>query len=444
MFTLRHCMQRRGLHFFMIAGEPSGDILGASLIRSLRAKHPSALRVTGIGGPNMEREGLEKTSDMDPLAVMGFLEVLPHIPSLYSLLQSTVRTILETRPDFVVTLDSKGFNFRVIKAIRKELAGGKTKIVHYVAPSMWAIKGEQTGKKRFMSQNIDLLLVLFPFEREYFSSFVRTVCTGPPIFEHTAIRRTAMQELLPSPSSSSPSCKKEISDQVLLLLPGSRLQEVRQHMPILLEVVKSMSGQTQPHEGLTTTNDLIARKHRLQYQVLTIPAMKGLVDQIVISEGLQEIVQVITRLDVDKRIDHMRSCSAAVAVSGTVTLELAAALVPTVVIYRSNWFTEWLAKRLAAVQFISLPNLLLGRKLLPELLFGSCHREVIELEVSKMLFDEKQRARVVQGYREVMKIACPKAITYCTVDEGEGSKEQTPSMIAATSILELQGGIEKT
>eukprot|EP00960_Hanusia_phi_P078038 768772-Hanusia_phi.AAC.12 len=80
-----------------------------------------------------------------------------------------------------------------------------------------------------------------------------------------------------------------------------------------------------------------------------------------------------------------------------------------------------------------------GRKLLPELLFGSCHREVIELEVSKMLFDEKQRARVVQGYREVMKIACPKAITYCTVDEGEGSKEQTPSMIAATSILELQG-----
>ena len=162
----------------------------------------------------MEREGLVKTADLEQLAVMGFLEVLPHVPRLYSLLRRTIKSIRESEPDFVVTVDSKGFNFRLIKALKRETRGSKTKIVHYVAPSMWAIKGEQREKKMFLSRNLDLLLVLFPFEQQYFS-FVRTVCTGdcsvpclhlqlfessesPPVFELRAIRRRAMQVTPPT------------------------------------------------------------------------------------------------------------------------------------------------------------------------------------------------------------------------------------------------------
>jgi len=413
-------MQRRNLHFFFVAGEPSGDVLGASLIRSLRSKHPAPLKVTGIGGPNMEREGLVKTADMDQLAVMGFLEVLPHVPRLYSLLRRTIKCIRESEPDFVVTVDSKGFNFRLIKALRREPRGSKTKIVHYVAPSMWAIKGEQREKKMFLSRNLDLLLVLFPFEQQYFSSFLRTVCTGPPVFELAAIRRRAMQAPVESTSSSLPPSKQQISDPVLLLLPGSRVQEVRQHLPILLEVVRSMGS-----------------KHCLQFRILTILSMKELVDNLVESRGLKESIQVITLLDVEKRIEHMRGCSAAVAVSGTVTLELAAADVPSVVIYRSNMFTQFLAKRLAAVEFISLPNLLLGQRLLPELLFGACNQDDIEHEACKLLFDKAERKCVLAGYSRVMKIACPRTTATCTNEE-KFPEEQSPSMIAATAILQLQ------
>ena len=248
----------RRLHVFVVAGEPSGDALGAAVMASLRARvrhahergapcgagrggvlppgafPPGAcggsVRFSGVGGPLMRRAGLEVLFDMSDLAVMGLWELLPHIPRLLVRLRQARRAILDAQPDIVLTIDSKGFNFRLLRSISRNARAPWT-TVHYVAPSVWAYKGDHTKTLQFLRSRLDLLLVLFPFESNHFREHVPTVCTGHPIFQLASVR-AADDQRPPRRGGGSDSSSDSMSSTgatKVLLLPGAPLYARQQH-----------------------------------------------------------------------------------------------------------------------------------------------------------------------------------------------------------------------
>ena len=179
----------RALHVFVVAGEPSGDALGAAVMAAMRThlavevradrglnrpQEASRVHFSGIGGPLMRKAGLEVVFDMDDLSVMGLSELIPHLPRLYARLQQARRAVAETKPDILLTIDSKGFNFRLLRSLAALEAKPPWTAVHYVAPSVWAYKGDHSKTMAFMGNTFDLLLVLFPFEQSLFCKHVHT------------------------------------------------------------------------------------------------------------------------------------------------------------------------------------------------------------------------------------------------------------------------------
>jgi hypothetical protein len=180
VMRLQPCADRasRALHVFIVAGEPSGDALGAGVMTAMRsqlsAPQQHAVRFSGIGGPLMREAGLESVFDMAELAVMGLAELIPHLPRLYMRLHEAQRAVIDTKPDILLTIDSKGFNFRLLRAVAASEARPSLTAVHYVAPSVWAYKGDHSKTMNFLGDTLDLLLVLFPFERPLFDKHVPT------------------------------------------------------------------------------------------------------------------------------------------------------------------------------------------------------------------------------------------------------------------------------
>jgi len=188
------CLQRRrsfsarALHVFVVAGEPSGDALGAAVMAAMRThlavearaergrskQAADGVRFSGIGGPLMRKAGLEVVFDMADLSVMGLSELIPHLPRLYARLQQARRAVAETKPDILLTIDSKGFNFRLLRSLAALEPKPPWTTVHYVAPSVWAYKGDHSKTKAFLGSAVDLLLVLFPFEQSLFCKHVQT------------------------------------------------------------------------------------------------------------------------------------------------------------------------------------------------------------------------------------------------------------------------------
>jgi lipid-A-disaccharide synthase len=373
---------------FMIAGEASGDVLGARLMTALHAQHPD-LKFSGIGGARMAEAGLVSQFPMQELAVMGLAEILPRIFLLRRRLNETVAAIKDSRPDIVVTIDSPGFCLRVLKA----LTGTGIRRVHYVAPQVWAWRQERVKKFPGLWEE---LLCLLPFEPEFFSAHgLHPVFTGHPVLESgagsgDAARFCAAHGLTPA-------------DVPVVLMPGSRVTETTRLLPVFRETMALLDEKI-PH---------------LRPVLAAAPVIADVVE----ARTRDWKVQPIIVRDVATRYDAFAAARAALTKSGTSTLELAMAGVPMAVTYRVNPISAAIGRRLIKVKHVAMINLLAGHALVPELLQENCTPQKLSATLQTLLTDTNAADLQRHGFST--------ALASLQAPEGK------PSAAAATAILKL-------
>ena len=377
---------------YLIAGEPSGDLLGSRLMKAMKAKYRNDVLFYGVGGETMEAEGLKSLFDISDLAVMGLAEVIPSIPKILGLIKQTVKNIEEIKPDVIITIDSWSFSSRIHKAIRKKNLGIPQ--VHYVAPQVWAWKKKRA---RTMYKYIDLLLTLFPYEPKYFTPYnLQAEFVGHPVIESPVVHANA--EEFRKKYNINP------KERVVTVLPGSRKTEVSKLLPTFLETIKKLKAEEK---------DLF----------FVIPTVKTVANQVkeMVKQSGEKILIVETQND---RYGAFRASSTAIAASGTVALELAICDVPHIIAYKVSPLTALLAKKFLKIQFVNLSNILLGREIVPELLQERCVPASICSYIKPFLNKEGEwYDRQMEGFKKVREIL--------------GQGEHTPSENAAEIIWNL-------
>ena len=353
---------------FVIAGEPSGDALGARLMVALRERTRGAVRFAGVGGEAMEAEGLKSLVPIQDLAIMGVAEVLPRARRIFRRVKETVAAIRAARPDAVVTIDSSGFTWRVAQRLRQH--GERLLLIHYVAPMVWAWRA---GRARRMARWYDHLMALLPFEPPYFQA-VGLGCTyvGHPVIESGADH---------GDGSGFRQRYGIAADATLItVLPGSRRGEVHRLMPVFRATVELLQ----------------ARYPALRVVIPTV----GIVHDLVAAEVEKWPVPTIAVRGVGPKYDAFAASAVALAASGTVTLEVALAELPMVVTYRVNPITHAILRRLVNVRFANLINLVLDRPAIPELLQQDCAPEPLARELTRLIDDRLAREREIEAYHE--------------------------------------------
>ena len=377
---------------YIIAGEPSGDLIASRLMAALKKKTDGKIRFQGIGGELMHKEGSFKSIfPMHELSVMGLVEILPHLPNLLRRIKETEKSIKEVSADVLVTIDSPEFNFRICKKLKNSVIP----IVHYVAPQVWAWR---PGRAKKLSNFLDNLLLLFSFEQKYFDNYnLKTTFVGHPILEEPFSKSNGIV------FREKHKIGKE--DLLLSILPGSRKAELVRHLPIFSETVT-----------------LLRERYNLKWVVVpAIPKYRELVESKVQRWDVNTIV-VDAAQNIEK-FSGMLASDAALTSAGTATLELARAQVPMVVTYRAHPITFAVAKRLVTIPHVALVNIIADQHVVPEYLQKNCKPEILASAVGKMLIDKIARNDQMKWLEKV--------------SSKLGDKTSPPSHLAAEVILKL-------
>ncbi len=345
------------IRLFILAGEPSGDRIGADLVKRLRVQHRVAL--TGVGGAELEGEGLKSLYPMSDLSVMGLTDVLKRLPLLLWRARQTSRAILAQGPDIVVLIDSQVFSQTVAGQLRK--AGYAGKIVLYVAPSVWAWKPERAPALKPL---YDEVLAVLPFEPAVMRKLggPYTSYVGHPALEHTTFRTA------------------EPSRGPVLLLPGSRMGELRRHLPLMEQVAQALGN----HPRVTG---------------FVLPTLRSVEEEVLRTVTTWKTPVFVTTSPDAKRKAMAESLVAA-AVSGTVTLELALSGVPMAITYVGDrgQTKRWLKHK---PRFVGLPNILFGNDLAPEVLGAEPQPAVLIDALEQLLDDRAEVERQRAGFARV-------------------------------------------
>ncbi|TYC58620.1 lipid-A-disaccharide synthase [Rhodobacterales bacterium] len=359
-------MTDRSLTVCIVAGEESGDQLGAELISALNTRIGDRVRYCGVGGERMTALGLTSFFDMSDVSVMGLSAVLARLPLIVRRVYQTVDDVVDAKPDVLVIIDSPDFTQSVAKRVRKRAPD--IPIVGYVSPSVWAWR---PARARKMSAYVDQLLALLPFEPEVHKKLggPETHYVGHPLSETASELRPADGERLPVRSAGQ---------KVFLVLPGSRKSEIDRLLPVFGKTVALVKQQCPDVE-------------------IVLPAVARLEARI--REGVKTwAVQpdIVTGLDAKKAA--FRRAHAALAASGTVSLELALAEVPMVVAYKVDWFFRRLKDlnrvfKFSSVDSFVLPNIILGKKAIPEFLDDDVKPAILAERLCILLGDTPERER---------------------------------------------------
>lgn len=339
---------------FMIAGEPSGDVLGARLMAALRDLTGGNIEVCGVGGEMMREQGLESLFPMEELSVMGITEILPHLPGLLRRIKETAASVDGTAPDALVTIDSPDFTRRVARRVSDRTIPR----IHFVAPTVWAWR---PWRAKGFARDFTHLLALLPFEPPWFER-VGLPCTfvGHPVIEAGADKGDGIGFRAKHGIA--------VEDTVVCVLPGSRRGEI-----------KRLAGDFGAAMGL-----LSKRYPGIRLVVPTVAAMAPMVRDLAASWPGSPIMVQSTA----ERYDAMAASNAALAASGTVALELALAGVPTVVAYRVTSLTHFIVRRLLSIEFGNLINIIEDREIVPELIQGDCRPDRLAEAMERMLGPE--------------------------------------------------------
>ncbi|HNQ87665.1 MAG TPA: lipid-A-disaccharide synthase [Verrucomicrobiota bacterium] len=361
--------------FLVIAGEASGDLLAAELVAALRVDPvvrgwPFAPRFCGAGGPRMAAAGVELAFDLTRHAVVGFTDVLRGLRQFHRLLNALVDLACVRQPDVVVCVDFSGFNRRWVRALRKRLdrpaswfRNWRPRIVQYVSPQVWA---SRPGRARGLARDLDLLLCLFSFEKEWYAARVpelRVEWVGHPLLD-----RHGIMDGVSDAGWSGAEGKRRV-----VVLPGSRDGELRRHMPVLMAALRRLGSEHALAVRLVAPDEARARLAR--------------------ALGAGELPFV--KVEVGGVGEALRVAELALASTGTVTLECACYGVPTVALYRTSWGTYHVGRHLVNVPFLSMPNLLAGEELFPEFIQGQATPANLARAAGAWLSDP-ERCRVLR------------------------------------------------
>lgn len=357
--------------FMLIAGEPSGDLLAAELVAAIKRKsaaqaNPFPPRFIGAGGPGMAAEGVKLAFDLTQHSVIGISEVAKKYFEFRRLFNQLIQFAAENQPDVIIGVDYGGFNLRFAKAIKQRVRKARgvfgnwnPKIVQYVSPQVWA---SRAGRAQQMEQTHDLLLSIIPFEQDWYAQHapkLRVEFVGNRLAE-CGLRGA---ECGMKASSAAP----------LVLLPGSRADELRRHLPV---VVKAFQLIRKDLPAVTAMMVLPSEAIAAQAKALGLPS------------GLD--------IQIGNLSGALASAQVAITKSGTVTLECAAAGVPAVVFYRTSWPTYWIGKRIVKVKYLAMPNLLAGEEVYPEFIQRRATPENIAAAAVTFLRNQA-RLREVRG-----------------------------------------------
>jgi len=350
---------------FLIATEESGDRLGAGLMKVLRQRLGDAVLFEGVGGLAMASEGLTSLFPIEELSIVGFAAVVRRLPGIMRLIRQTAGAVMQTSPDILVIIDSPDFTHRVARRVRSR--DQSIPIIDYVSPTVWAWR---PGRARAMVSYIDHVMALLPFEPEAYRRLRGPPCTyiGHPLIDQLASLRPNAEER----------ARREAENPLLLVLPGSRRSEVRHHMAIFGETLALLSA-----EGIA-----------FEPVLPTTPQLEEIIRENVKGWQVQPRIAVT---EAEKRT-AFRSARAALAKSGTVTLELALAGVPMVAAYRVGAVEAFILRRAVKVQSVILANLVLGKEVVPEFLQENCTAEALAKSLGEVLTDTPLRQRQIEAF----------------------------------------------
>lgn len=360
-----------GRKIYLIATEESGDRLGANLMKVLRQRLGDAVSFEGVGGRAMAREGLVSRFPIEELSIIGLSAVVMQLPKILRLIKETADAVTEARPDILVIIDSPDFTHRVAKRVRGR--DPQIPIVDYVSPSVWAWR---PGRARAMVTYVDHVLALLPFEPEAYRRLRGPPCSyvGHPLTEQLA-------SLRPGPDEQK---RRDAPPPVLLVLPGSRRGEIRRHMAVFGQALGQLRDQDTAFE-------------------LILPTMPHL--QEAVSEGLKDWpVQPRVVVGEQEKRAAFRIAHAALAKSGTVTLELALAGVPMVTAYKVGALEAAIMRRAINVKSVILANLVIGDNVVPEFLQQDCTPEKLSAALRDVLGDSALRRQQVEAFARIDRI----------------------------------------
>jgi lipid-A-disaccharide synthase len=378
---------------YLVAGEQSGDVLGGRLMEALRAARPG-VRFAGIGGPRMVEQGLAPIFPMQDLAVMGLLEVLPRLRQLRRRLRQAAGDVRHRRPDVLVTIDSPGFTLRLLR----QVSGTGLRRVHYVAPQVWAWREDRVREFPGLWER---LLCLLPFEPDFFAGHgLQATFVGHPVLQSGADRGDAARfRAAHGLARDAP---------VLVLMPGSRRNEVPRLLPVFSATLALLAG-------------------RIPDLVPVVPVASSVAETVRRAAMTWPVRPIIVTGLADKH-DAYAAAAVALTKSGTSTLELALAGVPMAVTYRVNPLSAAIARRLIRVKHVAMVNLLAGRAAVPELLQQDCRPDRLAETVERLLGDPAAVAAQRAAFRDV--IACL------------GAPGATPAEAAAREVLAVMGEVD--
>ncbi len=359
---------------YLLALEPSGDVLGAKLMQALKRETASSVSLAGVGGSAMQVEGLDSLFDPSELAILGLFEVLPKAGLVFRRVRDVLADIERKKPDLLVTIDSWGFTGRVHKALAKQ--NSSIKRVRYVAPQVWAWR---PGRAKQLAGWIDHLLTLFPFE--------------PSLFERHGLAATWVGHPVADKSEAGDKLRflkdRGLSEKatVLSVLPGSRKAEVKALMPVFGQTLINLS-QTVP--------ELCA----------AIPTVDG-VEKDVRTWAKSLPMNTYVLIGEDVKSDAFAASTAALAASGTVTLELARAKLPHLIAYKVNPLSAFVFKRLTKTPYVNLINVLCDQLIVPECLQEHCTVENLTDTMKQLVADEQARERQQEAFKLVINTLTP-------------------------------------
>lgn len=350
--------------FMLIAGEASGDTLGAELVKALRARQPNT-DFFGAGGPRMAAEGVNLAFDLTTHAVVGIWEVLKNYGKFKGFFDQLLSLAITERPDAIILIDYPGFNLRFARAARKlarQSPDWRPKIIYYVSPQIWAWHESRIHQ---IAEDIDLMLAIFPFEKTWYAS--RKPGFKVEFVGHPLIDRYAGSQIRPAVER----------DPLVVLLPGSRVRELRKHLPVMSAACERIH---QSHPDV-------------QFQIV-LP-----------SENLEALARAECpniNVQVGGLAETLTRAQIAIASSGTVTMECAYFRVPTIVIYKTSWSTYLLARRFVRVSHVAMPNLLARKEIYPELIQEKATAANIAAAANELLSNSSRRQEVQRELQNVI------------------------------------------
>ncbi|MDR0725941.1 MAG: lipid-A-disaccharide synthase [Prevotellaceae bacterium] len=349
------------MKIYFVTGEPSGDLLASSLMKALKEKAPEA-EFYGVGGETMKSYGFQTLFNMAELTVMGFFEVIPRLPLILKRLKQTVADIEKLAPDIIITVDSWGFVSALLSRLKKK--HNAVPKLHYVAPQVWAWK---KGRAKNVAKLVDRLMTLLPYEPEYFEKYgLKCDFVGHPVVENRIdeIDASDFRYKYNIPSKAN----------IISVLPGSRNSEVKRLIPVFVKAI-----------------DILSEKIENLY--IVIPTVETVADRVRKAfENIDSPYRIITGRD--ERYAAFKQSIAAIAASGTVSLELASCKTPHVVAYTFNPFTNFLADIFVDVEYANLINMLCHKEIIPEFILGECLSDSIADKVLE-LTDSKIAAQMI-------------------------------------------------